>query len=157
MSTLNDKDILALVSDGKLISEGFTDGSVTPNGYDLRVNTIRVHGKELDNAVIPPKAHFLVSTVEFLYLPSDLVGQIWIRSSFARTGIIGSFGVVDAGFRGNLTLSFLNAGEENLKLSHEERIAQIVFHKLESNSGRDYSERSGNYQNSRGITVKGRK
>lgn len=154
MTALNDHEISSLIATGKLIKEGYYEGSVTPNGYDLRVETIRVNGKDSDRADITPNSHFLVSTLEYLDLPDNIVGQIWIRSSFARRGIIGSFGAVDAGFSGNLTLSFLNAGSENLSLAMGERIAQIVFHRLESQSERSYAERSGNYQNSRGVTVK---
>lgn len=156
MATLSDTDIIALASRGELISENFFEGSVTPNGYDLRVQEIRLSSTDEDEASISSGSHFLVSTLEFMALPPDVVGQIWIRSSFARKGVIGSFGAVDAGFHGTLTLSFFNAGEENLDLKRGDRIAQIVFHRLESKSMKSYAERSGNYQNSRGVTVKGR-
>lgn len=157
MSTLSDTEIIALASEGKLVSENFFEGSVTPNGYDLRVQQIRCDDADSDSVSIRPGSHFLVSTLEYVALPDDVVGQIWIRSSFARRGIIGSFGAVDAGFHGNLTLSFLNAGTTTLELSKGDRIAQIVFNRMESKPDRNYGERSGNYQGSRGVTVKGSK
>ncbi len=156
MATLSDREILSLTIKGELISENFHEASLTPNGYDLRVQDIRMDGKDSDNASIGPGSHFLASTLEFMALPSDVIGQIWIRSSFARKGIIGSFGAVDAGYHGTLTLSFLNAGETTLDLKTGDRIAQIVFHRLESVPQMIYEERSGNYQNSRGVTIKGR-
>ncbi len=156
MATLSDREILSLTSKGELISENFHEGSLTPNGYDLRVQGIRNNGSESGETTINPGSHFLASTLEFMALPPDVIGQIWIRSSFSRRGIMGSFGAVDAGYHGNLTLSFYNAGEEPLKLKAGERIAQIVFHRLESVPQKIYEERSGNYQNSRGVTVKGR-
>lgn len=156
MATLSDREILSMTTRGELISENFFEASLTPNGYDLRVQDIRVDGTETGDAVIKPGSHFLASTLEYMALPDDVIGQIWIRSSFARRGIIGSFGAVDAGYHGTLTLSFLNAGETSLELKTGERVAQIVFHRLESVPHKAYGERSGNYQNSRGVTVKGR-
>lgn len=155
MSTLSDADIMSLASDGLLVSENFHTQSVTPNGYDLRVQHIRINGTDESEAKVSPGAHFLVSTLEYLALPEDVVGQIWIRSSFARRGIIGSFGAVDAGYHGTLTLSFLNAGIAHLELKTGDRIAQIIFDRLESKPVKSYAERSGNYQGSRGVTVKG--
>lgn len=155
MSTLSDADILSLASEGRLVAENFNAGSVTPNGYDLRVQHIRMEGVDKEEVFISPGSHFLVSTLEYLALPDDVVGQIWIRSSFARRGIIGSFGAVDAGYHGTLTLSFLNAGIEVLGLKMGERIAQIIFDRLDSKPSKSYAERSGNYQGSRGVTVKG--
>lgn len=156
MATLSDSEIQKLAASGELISENFFEGSVTPNGYDLRIDAIRLDGKEIGEAAVTPGSHFLVSTLEYLKMPDDVLGQIWIRSSFARKGIIGSFGAVDSGFNGNLTLSFFNSGAEKLELKHGDRVAQIVFHRLESRPERSYSERSGNYQGSRGVRVKGR-
>lgn len=156
MATLSDREILSMTLKGELISENFLESSLTPNGYDLRVQDIRIGGSETDEAIINPGNHFLASTMEFMALPDDVIGQIWIRSSFARRGIMGSFGAVDAGFHGTLTLSFLNAGDSPLELKAGERIAQIVFHRLESIPQKAYEERSGNFQNSRGITIKGR-
>lgn len=154
MSTLSDADIMSLSLEGQLVSENFYEGSVTPNGYDLRVQHIRMNGTDESSLSISPGAHFLVSTLEYLALPDDVVGQIWIRSSFARRGIIGSFGAVDAGYHGTLTLSFLNAGIETLELKEGDRIAQIIFDRLGSKPVKGYAERSGNYQGSRGVTVK---
>lgn len=156
MATLSDRDILSMTSRGQLISENFHERSLTPNGYDLRVHDIRFDGTDKNEAAIKPGSHFLASTMEYMALPPDVIGQIWIRSSFSRKGIIGSFGAVDAGYHGTLTLSFFNAGNETLEIKSGERIAQIVFHRLESIPKKAYEERSGNYQNSRGVTVKGR-
>ena len=71
-----------------------------------------------------------------------------IRSSLAREGIIGSFAVVDPGFRGQLTLNLHNAGEKGITIKEGEPIVQIVFHKLGSPARKGYN---GLYQNSRGI------
>ncbi len=155
MATLSDREIISLSGKGQLIAEEFRVESVTPNGYDLRAAVLSLDGKEMENGSIPSGRHFLVATMEYLKLPEDVMGQIWVRSSYARRGVIGSFGAVDAGYHGTLTLSFFNSGTDELKINRGDRIAQIVFHRMESLPEKSYSQRSGNYQGSRGITVKG--
>ncbi len=157
MATLSDRDIISLSRKGELIAEEFKEESVTPNGYDLRAAVIRIDGKDKEQDTISGNKHFLVATLEYLKLPDDVMGQIWVRSSYARRGVLGSFGAVDAGYHGTLTLSFFHSGSEGLLINKGDRIAQIVFHRMESVPEKTYSQRSGNYQGSRGITVKGSK
>ncbi len=156
MPVIDDSSILALCSKGLIISENFQESCLTPNGYDLRIGDIRTGNSTYTTEVeVPPGRHFLVSTLEYLNLPAYIMAEIWIRSSYARMGVIGSFGAVDAGFRGNLTLSFYNASENRISLRRGDRIAQIVFHQMSGTAEKSYGERSGHYQDSRGVTVKG--
>ncbi len=153
MCILSDSLIEKNVRHGLLIASGFNAKNVTPNGYDLSIGEIRIGGITYNGKTrIPPLSPFLISTVEYLRMPDNITGSLWLRSSFSRRGVIGSFGYVDAGFEGELTLSFLNASNSELTISAGERIVQIVFEKLCSRSKRSYPERSGNYHGSRGIT-----
>ncbi|MHB1471530.1 MAG: dCTP deaminase [Thermoplasmataceae archaeon] len=152
MVIYSDRTLVDLVQKGLIISENFSAESVTPNGYDLRVGKVRIPGSEdSEMAEIPPMTFFLVSTLEYMNIPRNAMGELWIRSSYARRGIIASFGAVDSGFRGNLTLSFFNSSAVTVKICRGERIAQIVFQSMDTEADRKYDERSGNYQNSRGI------
>lgn len=154
MGALSDRDIKALVQKKMLISEHFEEKNMTPNGYDLTVGEIKVNSDSITaEATVPGTSRFLVSSREFMNMPDDIIGMIWIRSSYARKGVLGSFGLVDAGFRGNLTLTFYNSSAEPIQIISGDRIAQIVFIRLESSADQSYSERSGNYQNSRGISL----
>lgn len=156
MPVIDDSNIQILCSKGLIISENFEETCLTPNGYDLRIGEIKIGSSvHTAEAEVPPGKHFLVSTLEYVNLPVNIMAEIWIRSSYARRGVIGSFGAVDAGFRGNLTLSFYNASDNHLKLAHGERIAQLVFHEMVGSAEKSYVERSGHYQGSRGVTVKG--
>jgi dCTP deaminase len=152
MAIYSDRKLMDLIGRGIIISENFSPESLTPNGYDLRIGLIRPQGMgDLTEAVIPPMTFFHVSTMEFINMPGDAVGEIWIRSTYARKGVIASFGAVDSGFRGNLTLAFFNASASPISLSRGERIAQIIFHDTDQVVQMKYQERSGNYQDSRGI------
>jgi dCTP deaminase len=155
MTALPDHEIVTLVSSGKLISENFSPGSVTPNGYDLRIGSMKLmsDGMESGEINISPGSGLWVSTLEYLRIPADIMGQIWLRSSYTRKGLMGSFGAVESGFHGSLTLSIFNLGPHPVAIRTGDRIAQIVFHMLSSEPELGYVDRSGNYAGSRGINT----
>ena len=86
--------------------------------------------------------------METVELGLGVVAFMHIRSSLAREGIVGSFAVVDPGFRGQLTLNLYNAGDKEVTFQEGERIVQIVFHSLGNKVEKGYS---GSYQDSKGV------
>lgn len=158
MAVLSDIDIAHGLSTGYLGISNFSEKGLTPNGYDLRISEISIRGDSeirTDGIVtIPPRTMFYVSTLERVRLPSGLCAQLWLRTSWIRKGIIGAFGKIDAGFEGTLTLGAYNATDEPIDIPITERFCQMVFETLSSDSGKDYSERSGNYQGQTGVTLK---
>jgi dCTP deaminase len=158
---LSDSDIMGLIGSGEIVLQGFKPENLTPNGYDMTIGEILIPstGKKAaeGDIEIPPMTWFLVGTEEVVELQKGITGQLWIRTSWARRGVIGSFGKIDAGFRGNLTLSAFNASSSPLKISVGDRFAQMVFMRMLSPSEKDYGERSGNYQDQRGITLDSKK
>lgn len=143
--------------DGKLTIEEFREENLTPNGYDLTIGEVLIPSLQTsckEGATrVPPGTWFLVSTLEFLDLGPRLAGDLWIRTSWARRGIIPAFGKVDSGFRGTLTLSALNASSQEVELRVGDTFAQITFHQLRTSPLRGYEERSGTYQDQRGVTL----
>jgi dCTP deaminase len=158
---LSDRDIMILMERNELVLQGFKRENLTPNGYDLTIGEILVPSTNCKTtegvSKIPPLTWFLVGTEEVVELPKGVTGQLWIRTSWARKGVMGSFGKVDAGFRGNLTLSAFNASGSQLEIPIGARFAQIVFVRMQSASEKGYEERSGNYQDQRGITLEPKK
>jgi dCTP deaminase len=63
-----------------------------------------------------------------------------------------SFGKIDSGFNGTLTLLGFNSSNEEVELKIGETFAQMVFEMMTGPAASLYSERSGNYQNQKGIT-----
>jgi len=154
MCIIPDSEIAEAASRGLLISSNYSSAGLTPNGYDLRVDEIMFEGSAPSRTIsIPPTRWFAVSTLEWISLPDDICAQLWIRSSFARRGVISSFGKVDAGFHGRLTLSGYNAASTPLSLTSGTRFAQIVFERLCSPAGSTYDKRTGHYQGSDGIVL----
>jgi dCTP deaminase len=154
---LSDGDILEAIEKGELCIEHFDDNGLTPNGYDLRVETVLVPGSgaktETGQAVIPPKSWFLVGTRESVRLGRGLVAQLWLRTTFARKGVLATFGKIDAGFEGTLTVSAFNASDSPVQIPVGERFCQMVLERLDSPARKVYAQRSGRYQGQTGITL----
>ena len=157
MAVLSDTDILAMLAEGSLKIEGYREGNLTPNGYDVTIREILIpsSGEKISDGIasVPGNSWFVIGTEEYLILPANLVGEIWIRTTWVRKGILSSFGRIDAGFNGNLTFSAYNASRDAVEVPIGERFAQVVFEELRSPPSKSYKERSGNYQGQRGITL----
>lgn len=158
MAVLSDTDILEMLANGTLKIEGFNENNLTPNGYDVTIEELwipSIDRRSREGTVaVPGNSWFVVGTKEYLVLPTVLVGEIWIRTSWVRKGILSSFGRIDAGFNGNLTFSAYNASKEPVDVPIGDRFAQVVFEELRSPPKKSYEQRSGNYQGQRGITLK---
>lgn len=157
MGILSDRDIVESLMTGYLGISDYNEKSLTPNGYDLRVAEISIRGdpevKKEGIVRIPPRAMFYVSTVERVRMASDICAQLWMRTTWIRKGCIGAFGKIDAGFEGTLTLGAYNASDDYVEIPIGERFCQMVFETLNSETIKDYSQRSGHYQGQTGITL----
>jgi dCTP deaminase len=157
MAVLSDVDIQNSMKQNELDIEPFKETNLTPNGYDLSISEIfiRKNNQHIKDgvAVIPPLSWFAISTREFVKMGPQISSQLWIRSSYARKGVMASFGKVDAGFHGTLTIGCFNANDEALEIPIGDRFCQIVFERLESTPSELYDKKSGNYQNQQGIKL----
>jgi dCTP deaminase len=156
MCVLPDHEILERTKSGELKIENYSDGSLTPNGYDLRIAEVSVPGGAVvreGSAIVPPGAMFFVSTVERVELPPTLCAQLWLRTSWIRKGILAGLGKVDAGFKGTLTFMAVNLSPTPVEVPIGARFVQIVFETLHTPASLTYEKRSGNYQGQNGITL----
>lgn len=157
MGVLSDADILRYRQKGELGIDPFVEAHLTPNGYDVSVAEVAVPAADLrvkeGVARVPPMTRFAIGTREVVTLGRHVAGQIWLRTTWARRGVLASFGMIDAGFSGALTFGALNASHEPLDVPIGERFAQVVFLTLESPASATYERRSGTYQGQRGVTL----
>jgi dCTP deaminase len=157
MTVLADREIQQMIDDGELSIDPFNPKNLTPNGYDLSIAEILIKSEDLhitnDVAQVPSQTWFAISTKEYLQMGSRITSQLWIRSSYARKGIMAAFGKVDAGFHGTLTIGCFNASDSIVEIPIGDRFCQIVFEQLSSVPEDLYEERSGTYQHQRGITL----
>ena len=155
MAILSDEAILSALDLKELEIEPFNRDNLTPNGYDLTIDEVEIPSENkatVGSLVISPGKRFAVSTRERIGCGPNVCAQLWLRTSWARKGIICSFGKIDSGFNGTLTLLGFNSSSKEVELKIGETFAQMVFEMMSGPAASLYSERSGNYQNQKGIT-----
>lgn len=82
--------------------------------------------------VLHPGQFVLASTLEYMCLPPNLVGNVVTRSSWGRHGLIIATAVaIQPGYIGTLTLELRNLAEIPLKLYPGRRILQIFFYEVD--------------------------
>jgi len=92
--------------------------------------------------VLHPNELILGSTIEFLSFPNDLMAYVIGRSSWGRLGlIIATATQINPGFKGNLTLELVNAGNVPIDVYPGVRIAQLVIHNVSPKEISKYKEK----------------
>ena len=115
-----------------------------------------VEKKDSDAFIIHPGEFVLGSTVEFVKIPTHLVGRLDGRSSWGRLGIIihSTAGSVQPGYEGQLTLEIANISKVPVKLWPGSRICQITFERLTSPCQVSYKQRrSSKYKGQEGPSL----
>jgi dUTP pyrophosphatase len=101
-----------------------TDGS---SGMDLRAS--------LDaDIILAPLERCLVPTGLFLEIPNGFEAQVRPRSGLAiKQGLtcLNTPGTIDADYRGEIKVILVNLSAETQHIHHGDRIAQMVFQKVE--------------------------
>ncbi len=165
---LSDWDIRVYLEKGLLVIRPLEKDTIRENGVDLRFGTefCRFHrGVVIDTRkpvssdvmecveageegfVINPLEHVLAVTREWIELPHDLVALVNLRSTFARASLYIPPTVVDAGFRGQLTIEVI-AGPVPVRVYPGQRFLHLVFLRTSSPVYKPYS---GKYQEQRGV------
>jgi dCTP deaminase len=83
--------------------------------------------------IINPNERILVHTLGFIELENDPMGFVNLRSSYARVGLSLPPTIIDAGFKGQLTLHIIG-GSFPIRLCAKDRFYHIVLTKLTSDS-----------------------
>ena len=84
-----------------------------------------------------PGALALVPTLEWLKLPTDLVGSVTARSTWAREGLsIATATLIEPSYQGICTLELANLGQIPIALYPGLLIAQIAFAQVEGDTTR---------------------
>jgi dUTP pyrophosphatase len=97
------------------------------SGMDLRANLSA-------SLTIAPLERMMVPTGLFLEIPNGYEAQVRPRSGLAiKQGLtcLNSPGTIDADYRGELKLILINLSGQAQVIEHGDRIAQMVFQKVE--------------------------
>lgn len=96
-------------------------------GMDLRANV-------KETVVIAPQERTLIGTGLYLSIPEGFEAQIRPRSGLAlKHGItvLNSPGTIDSDYRGEIKVLLINHADTPFEISNGDRIAQMVFAKVE--------------------------
>ena len=140
---------------------------VEPEGRGLelpRYQSEHAAGMDLLAAIEPdlllaPGERALVSTGIALAIPAGYEGQVRPRSGLAiRQGItlLNAPGTIDADYRGTLKLIVINHGSEPVTIRRGERLAQLVFARVERASLEIVEELPGTSRGEGGFGSTGR-
>ena len=102
-------------------------------GMDLRANLKDEEGNDKVISIVPG-ARVLIPTGLYISIPYGYEGQIRPRSGLAiKYGItvLNTPGTIDADYRGEICVCLINHSKHSFKVHNGDRIAQIVFAKIE--------------------------
>jgi dUTP pyrophosphatase len=88
----------------------------------------------VDHGVLEPGERRLIDTGIAIEIPNGYAGFVHPRSGLAyKLGItvVNAPGTIDAGYHGNIKVNLLNTGVQPYSYCVGDRIAQIVFQKIE--------------------------
>lgn len=133
---LTKKKILDRIKKGMI--DNPANECLAPCSYELRVGSHglphtnqRVKLEEGETIAIAPNSFVLLGAMEKVKLETDLVGLIYLRSSYARDGLMPWFqGIVDPGYEGGLTICVFNATNDLLPITGGERMCHLIIHEL---------------------------
>lgn len=109
--------------------------------------------KQEEGFRLHPGRFVLGTTKERVEIPHDIIAHVQGRSSLGRLAILvhATAGVVDPGFRGQITLELSNLGAVPVILEPGMRISQLTFTELSSPARRPYgADRGSKYQDQEG-------
>jgi dCTP deaminase len=167
---LSDFDLRKCIEEKRIVIDPFTENCLRENGIDLRLggeiarikssNTLLDYRDCADlekyyevergeSFIVNPHEHILITTLERIKLPVDIMAFIELRSTYARLGLTIPPTVVDANFEGQLTVGVTGTSFP-IKLYVGDRILHLIFAKLTNPVSKPYL---GKYQYQRGVTL----
>jgi dCTP deaminase len=177
---LSDADIVRRLEAGDLAIEPLDDPElqIQPASVDLRLgrsflefqraNISCIHPESeretdeyVEETVVPEDGEYILhpgdfvlgTTRERVEIPPDLIAHVQGRSSLGRLAIVihATAGIIDPGYRGQITLELSNLGTAPVALTPGMRISQVLFTELSSRTDRPYgSGRGSKYQDQSG-------
>ncbi len=149
---LSGEEILKYVNANQIITRNFEEKCLEPASYDIRLGyegitssvKKKINIEDLGYMAIEPGEFAVFMSLEYFEIPNDIVGNIGMKSKYARRGLILLVGLqIDPGFKGYLTLRMFNTSTQKVVLSFGDKIGMVQFIKLNVPAKKPYS---GPYQ-----------
>ena len=136
------------------VIKNYSVESVRENGYDLRIcgeKALKLRGNAFlpeksseyeevefgDHVELEPLNTYLFESCEELEMPNDLIALMTLRSTLARNGIVAPPTVIDAGYRGKITISL--TAVHRVKLARGMRTNHLIFLRLDEPTIKPYN------------------
>lgn len=103
---------------------------------------------EIDFYIIPG-GFLLGHTIEYIRVPSDCIGLVKDKSTYARCGIAVQNTILEPGWEGQVTIEITNHNDMPVRIYVGAGIAQIIFIR----GPQCNFPYNGKYQNQRGVTL----
>ena len=130
---LTREDIQEACRERRLLIEPLDNNALQPTSYDVAIGFL------IDDDVIENFDHIELAPLEFqkflsvesFLFPTDIVGHIYLRSTYARMGLIPIHqGRIEAGWRGKLVIEVFNASRNNLRINRGDWLVTVEFVQL---------------------------
>jgi dCTP deaminase len=130
----------------------------TPNPYNTVVDPKHLDSRCLvefkgEKCVIPPNSFALARTVEYIRMPSDTLGIVLGKSTYARCGLVLNCTPLEPAWEGYITLEVSNTSTLPALIYANEGIGQVLFLQGDGQAEVTYKSRKGKYQGQTGITL----
>jgi deoxycytidine triphosphate deaminase len=150
VSQLVDHQISQLVRSDRLI-EHYDEAGLQGGSYDMRLGArYAADGEEgrltedRPTIIVEPGAFAVLTTVEVLHLPQNLVGRVGLVGPVAVQGLISLITPqIDPGFSGFLIIPVFNGGDEAIALVVNYRYFTIEFSRTEAPAKRNWALQHG--------------
>lgn len=140
---------MRVASEFRVFTPNIYNSVVDPKDMDERA---MVEYEVDDHILIPPNSYVLGRSVEYFKMPSDVLGIVLGKSTYARSGIIVNVTPLEPGWEGYVTIEIGNGTPLPAKVYANEGIAQVIFLHGEAPSV-SYADKQGKYQHQTGITL----
>ncbi len=171
---LSDYDLKNAIRSKRIVIRPFIKEILRENGIDFRLSAEIAHhkpqrsdfvmdpynashikesyrvAKNSSKLLIMPHEHVLLSTKEYIEMPDDLMGFVELRSTWARHGFSMPPTIIDAGFKGTITLEVINNAPYTIALTPGQRFAHVIFMKTNNRVEGAYK---GRYLGQHGIKL----
>lgn len=136
--------IANMTSQKEIHEESGTSYGLTECGYDIRLAQ--------DIWLFPFRRFVLGSSMEYFEMPTNLMGRVLNKSTWARRGVDASMTTnIEPGWKGYLTIELSYRGYLPIRIPRGAGICQIIFEELTTEA-----QYKGKYQNQQAGPVKAR-
>lgn len=139
---------------GPKLVEPFEEDLVNPASYDITLDETALYKGKIVQLpfVLEPGEFILVSSKQYWHFPTDVGGQLMLKSTIGRHGINHMLaGWFDPDFHGTATMELHNSSHQSFTLVPNMRVAQMVFDLMLASPNKLYRD-TGKYQGQNGVT-----